>query len=312
MNRTIITFVAVAIVGFVGGYLYMSSSQQPEAITQNNNPQNATYSIAGELVTLVGGAAEQAVAPRSATKVITRYSGNEIAVDLNDDGREDVAFLLTQNTGGSGTFFYVVAALNTEAGWVGSQGLFLGDRITPQTTQLSQTPVHRNVIVVNYRDRSDGQARLEQPSVDTSIWLKFDPQTLQFKELAQNFAEETRPEPTQLVVYLQNKSEVLLNDCGVVYARTIQVPSTTAVADASLRYLFNSELAQYGEYQSVVIVDGVAQVTVTNSDDPDGLRLSGLSSCESGHLMAVLDATLTQYESVTSIALYAPKGKIEF
>ena len=45
-----------------------------------------------------------------------------------------------------------VAALNTEAGWIGSQTTLLGDRIAPQTTELSQNPNHKNVIVVNYAD----------------------------------------------------------------------------------------------------------------------------------------------------------------
>jgi predicted lipoprotein with Yx(FWY)xxD motif len=115
-----------------------------------------------------------------------------------------------------------------------------------------------------------------------------------------------------LVVYRQNKDEAVLRDCGITYPEKIQVLKTTAVADASLAYLFNNELARYGEYQSVKIEDGVAKVTINNPADPTGLFTSSLSSCESGHLFSVLEDTLTQYDSVTSVELYSPTGKIEF
>ena len=58
-------------------------------------------------------------APGSASRIVTRYFGSEVRGDLNGDGREDVAFLLTQQSGGSGTFFYAVAALDLPSGRVG-------------------------------------------------------------------------------------------------------------------------------------------------------------------------------------------------
>lgn len=56
---------------------------------------------------------------------------------INNDDREDIVFILSQHTGGTGTFFYAVSTLNTEEGWEGSHALFLGDRIVPKTTELS-------------------------------------------------------------------------------------------------------------------------------------------------------------------------------
>ena len=113
--------------------------------------------------------------------------------DLNEDGREDVVFLLTQETGGSGTFYYVVATLDTPEGYIGSQGPLLGDRIAPQTTELSQNPNHKNVIVVNYADRNPGESFATPPSAGKSIWLKLDPKTMQFGEVVQNFEGEADP-----------------------------------------------------------------------------------------------------------------------
>ena len=97
-------------------------------------------------------------APGSASKILTRYFGNEIRHDLNGDGREDVVFLLTQETGGSGVFYYAVAALDTEQGYVGSEGLLLGDRIAPQTTEIGTG----NIVIVTYADRAPGKALLRR------------------------------------------------------------------------------------------------------------------------------------------------------
>ncbi len=162
--------------------------------TAGSGFQNATYSINGESVVLVDGFAETDAAPGAAAKIITRYFGNEVRTDLNDDGREDVVFLLTQETGGTGTFFYAVAALNREGGWEGSQAFFLGDRIAPQTTEMSQNPDHKNVIVFNYADRETSQAMSEQPAVGKSVWLKLDVESMTFGEVAQDFEGEADPD----------------------------------------------------------------------------------------------------------------------
>ncbi len=155
-----------------------------------SDAKNATYVIEGSPVTLVNGVSVVAAAPGSASNITTRYFGNEVVHDLNGDGRPDVAFILTQNTGGSGTFYYAVAALNLPNGYVGSHGFLLGDRIAPQATTIDEgtTTVgtkRQNVIVFNYADRKPGDSFATPPSVGKSVWLKLDPATMQFGEVAQ-------------------------------------------------------------------------------------------------------------------------------
>ncbi|MDD5152839.1 MAG: META domain-containing protein [Candidatus Pacebacteria bacterium] len=157
--------------------------------TIGTSPQNATYTIEGQKVTLKNGVSEVSIAPGSASKIVTRYFGNAVSHDFDGDGREDSAFILTQETGGSGTFYYVVAALNTVDGYVGSEGVLLGDRIAPQTTEMGKG----NIIVVNYADRNPGESFDIRPSVGKSIWLLLDPKTMQFGEVAQNFEGEADP-----------------------------------------------------------------------------------------------------------------------
>ena len=156
--------------------------------------KNIAYSIAGQTVRLVDGVAEVPAAPDSALRIVTRYFGNEVRGDLNGDGREDVAFLLTQQPGGSGTFFYAAAALDLPSGLVGSQGLLLGDRIAPQTVELRRD----GIIVVNYADHAPDEALATPPSVAKTIFLKLNPSTMRLGEVAQDFEGEADPAAMKL------------------------------------------------------------------------------------------------------------------
>ena len=190
-TKKIILLISVIVIVIVGWVVYTLSLRGTS--TTSMDPKNATYTIEGQPVTLVNGVSVVPAAPGSASMVTTRYFGNEVSHDFNGDGRLDTAFLLTQNTGGSGTFYYVVVALNTTRGYVGSTGLLLGDRIAPQTTEMSQNPATPDVIVVNYADRKVGESFAVAPSVGKSLWLKLDPATLQLGEVAQNFEGEADP-----------------------------------------------------------------------------------------------------------------------
>jgi hypothetical protein len=129
--------------------------------------KNATYLIEGEPITLVDGLAEKDIVSGSASKQITKFFGDETVGDLNSDGRPDVAFILTQDNGGSGTFYYVAAALATTTGYQGTNAIFLGDRIAPQSTQIQGGEA-----VVNYADRNPGEPFAAQPSVGVTKYFK--------------------------------------------------------------------------------------------------------------------------------------------
>jgi hypothetical protein len=148
-------------------------TQQPAAPSSVAGPavrtshKDTTYEIEGQTVTLVNGASEAAVAPGSASKVVTRYFGNEATGDLNGDGTPDIAFLLTQSRGGSGTFYYVVVALKTVNGYAGTNAVLLGDRIAPQSTLINGSD-----LIVNFADRKSGEPMTASPSVGVSKTLK--------------------------------------------------------------------------------------------------------------------------------------------
>lgn len=160
--------------------------------TATSDFKNSEYLIEGQRVMLKNGIAETETTQGSATKVITRYFGNELVADLDGDGRKDVAFIITQERGGSGVFFYAVAARNTGHGYAGSDGYYLGDRIAPQSTNISQNPHQKYVVVFNYADRVAGESMTTKPSQGKSVYLKLDPIRMQWGIVQSDFEGESR------------------------------------------------------------------------------------------------------------------------
>ena len=128
--------------------------------------KNTAYLIEGQSVTLKNGSAESELAPDSASKSVTKYFGNDASGDLNGDGRIDQVFLLTQDNGGSGTFYYLAVALATNNGYKGLNTILLGDRIAPQTTEIKD-----GQIIVNYAERKAGEPMTTAPSVGVSRYF---------------------------------------------------------------------------------------------------------------------------------------------
>ncbi len=136
------------------------------------NGKNSTFAIDGENVTLVNGLSETSAATGSASKIITRYFGNEATGDLSGDGRADTAFLVTQSVGGSGLFYYVVVALKTPTGYKTTNAFLIGDRIAPQTTEIHSGS---RELYVNFAERKAGEPMTAKPSVGATLFLKVTP-----------------------------------------------------------------------------------------------------------------------------------------
>jgi heat shock protein HslJ len=195
-----------------------------------SDPKNASYVIDGSRVTLVNGVAEIEAAPGSASKIVTRYFGNEAKVDFDKDGREDTVFLLTQETGGTGTFFYVVAALNKESGAVGSSALFIGDRIAPQSTQVSSD----GSVTVNYAERAQGEDFSVPPSIGKSLKLRFDSETEEFGEVVQGFEGEADPSRMTLGMKKWVWVSTLMNDGTTVTPKQKEAFTATFGPDGTI------------------------------------------------------------------------------
>ena len=105
--KKILLFLAVTVLLLI--LVLLALKNEPSDIQQVivTDYKDATYVIDGTPATLVDGVSEKIPKTNSPVLVTTRYFGNQLFKDINDDGRDDVIFFLTQETGGSGSFFYV-------------------------------------------------------------------------------------------------------------------------------------------------------------------------------------------------------------
>ena len=130
------------------------------------DPLNATYIIENQQISLKNGVSEIEIVPGSASKQITSVLWTPTKGELNDDGLDDYVMILTQNSGGSGIFFYLVAGLSSSRGIIGTNGVFLGDRIAPENISIDN-----GKILINYAERKIDDPMTAQPSIGVSKYL---------------------------------------------------------------------------------------------------------------------------------------------
>jgi hypothetical protein len=177
----------VIIILLAGAYYMLGDSTLGEHAKSAgvSSYKDLTYKVEGQPVQLRDGFAESESAPGSASKTVTRIFGNEATGDLDGDGVDDIGFLITQEGGGSGLFYYAAAALRKGDGFVSVDATIIGDRIAPQTTEI-----RNGQLIVNYADRAPGEPMTVQPSVGKSLYLRLDPKLMQFGEVVQDFEGE--------------------------------------------------------------------------------------------------------------------------
>jgi hypothetical protein len=155
----ICSVVGVVLIGII--IIFTRSNNQPKAVAVvARNPMNATYQIDNQPVTLRNGVFEQTTGTGVTQKIVTRIFGESEYGDLNGDAKSEMVLFLRRDTGGSGTFFYVAAARLDGTEWKGSNALLLGDRIFPQSVQIS-----KGLITVRYVDRRPEDPFTTPPSI---------------------------------------------------------------------------------------------------------------------------------------------------
>jgi hypothetical protein len=174
MNKSRIILIAAMIIGSVllftactpGTSDSKASDSKAEVIT---GALNSTYLLGKESITLVNGIFEKKAAPNSSAVNKTQVWEQPIIGDLNADGKDDAAVCLINTPGGSGTFYYIAAAINDAnmKNFKGTNAVFLGDRI-----QLSKLSIENNIISVTYNEIQAGKAMTATPSVTVSKKFK--------------------------------------------------------------------------------------------------------------------------------------------
>lgn len=133
--------------------------------------KNASFTLDGHTITLVNGLSETPIENSSAL-MSTRFFGHQTQGDINGDGLEDHAFLITQSMGGSGTFYYVTVALKKDDGYKTTNAFLIGDRIEPQSVEIRSAT---GELHVNYASHKPGESMASQPSEEKLLLLKVTP-----------------------------------------------------------------------------------------------------------------------------------------
>ncbi|MBU1202900.1 Gmad2 immunoglobulin-like domain-containing protein [Patescibacteria group bacterium] len=133
------------------------NGNQNIALKEGFSAKNTSYIIDGQKITLINGQASE-----GKIKIFDEEAGP----DLDFDAKDDTVVILTQDNDGSSTFYYAAVALNTEQGYIGTNGILLGDRIVPQNISFKE-----NLIIVNYADRLPEDPMTTPPTVGTSKYL---------------------------------------------------------------------------------------------------------------------------------------------
>jgi hypothetical protein len=136
------------------------------------DPINASYIIDGREIELINGIALREIAPGSAGKAQTRIMGKPVYGFLDEDDIADALVLLADDNGGSGTFYYMAAAMGKKAGesdsaasvtYEGTNAILLGDRIAPQNIAI-----RNGIAIANYADRKSGEPMTANPGEQKS------------------------------------------------------------------------------------------------------------------------------------------------
>jgi len=115
----------------------------------------------------------------NADQTVTHYFGNEAKGDVDGDGVEDRAYIITEDGGGSGTFYYVAVALKKPTKEIFAGKVLLGDRIAPQTTNIQD-----GIITINYADRGPSDSFVVKPYIGKSLRLVYDSSAKELKSFS--------------------------------------------------------------------------------------------------------------------------------
>ena len=144
-----------------------SSAQAPA------DPANAGYYIDGIVYTLVNGELEQAIED-STTVNKFKLLDFKAAGDINKDGTDDVAVVVTNDAGGSGTFYYL-AIFTSGSSPVIENTSYLGDRIV-----VNDITFTNNQFQVKYLDRDSESDMASDPTIEITGIAEMDAENTGF------------------------------------------------------------------------------------------------------------------------------------
>lgn len=187
LTTIIIAAAGIAIVaGIAWQFTGIKNLVQKDNQEQNKlSPRNCQFIVEGRVVTFVNGK-EETTSPYDNQIQTTEIYGDPISGDLNSDGKDDYAVIITQKTANDiGVYYYAAVALADEEKGViaGTVAVPLGDRIA-----IQDTAIVNDAFRIRYLDwRTDGDAVESSPTLEVTKSFILD--EIMLKEISQRRAD---------------------------------------------------------------------------------------------------------------------------
>lgn len=177
----IIILIAIVAIAYFG--LRNSSSNSNTSTIQENadgsfhpDPSGATFIFDNGAITLSQGKYSRALAPNSVIREETSLTNIRGYGDINNDGKNDAVSILVQSGGASGVFIYLAGYVSGPVTYKGTNAIFIGDRITPQSILING-----GNITLSYLDRKPDEPFAAEPTVSTTKTFEYRSGVLQEK-----------------------------------------------------------------------------------------------------------------------------------
>jgi len=125
------------------------TAKQPLTLTINelkSGEYRSEWSTKGK-IKLNDGIYKEKIASDSATELVIKLNDRISFGDLNGDGAEDAALILVSDPGGSGTFYDLVAVINSQGKAKYAASIFLGDRVKVEKVDLSSGKILVKMVI---------------------------------------------------------------------------------------------------------------------------------------------------------------------
>lgn len=129
---------------------------------------NTTFSFDDGPVTLSNGNGVKTADEDAGFSETVELLDERATGDLNADGKNDAVVLLARSGGGSGVFIYAAAYVSGPVNYKGTNAIFLGDRISPESVSIDN-----GIATVRYLDRSPDEAFAAEPTIETSEQFEY-------------------------------------------------------------------------------------------------------------------------------------------
>lgn len=180
--KKILLLIVVLILGTFG-YLVLNKEQTTSDTTTATStatqfqptPESATFLFDDGSTTLAHGKSSKIDSGTGLSDDIWLLD-EKASGDLNNDGKTDSAVLLARSGGGSGTFIYLAVYVSGPVNYKGSNAIFIGDRISPESISISN-----GVVTLHYLDRGEQEPMSAEPTLENTKQFVYKNGTLEEK-----------------------------------------------------------------------------------------------------------------------------------